>query len=162
MLVHTLCAPAAQSSVGVALRWRAWRSCSAQFVVLAMLSIPVVHCMHANLRYRRSTFLVFRTSPLPQRATVATHLRQASPLVSGPSATRRALGQSWWGSLWWLPPIPGRGRGTGWVIPQVGAQRGPSVFLRKTIPTVAMPAPSGVAMTGRCRRTCSRLVVIRV
>ena len=78
-----------RSSVGVALRWRA---CSAQFVVLAMSPIPVVHCTHANLRFRLSTFRAFWTSPLPLPwATVVTRLRRTSLSVSGPSATRRAL-----------------------------------------------------------------------
>ena len=56
----------------------------------------------------------------------------------------------------------GKRRGTGWVLPHVGAQRGPNVFLRKTLPTVATPALSGVAMTSRCRRARSRLIVAGV
>ena len=123
----------------------------------------VVHCTHANLRYRQSTLpLGFPTLRPQWQATVVTRLHQANLLVSGPSATKRALGQSRWGSLWWSPPAPGRGRGTGWVIPHFGARRRHSVFLRKTLLTVAMPAPSGVAITGRCRHVRSRLGVVGV
>ena len=50
----------------------------------------------------------------------------------------------------------------GWAHCQFGAQREPIVFLRKTILTTAMPAPSSVVMTGPCRRACSRLIVIHV
>ena len=123
-------------------------------------SIPVVRHMNANLRYRQSTFLRSSTLRLQRRATVVTRLRRASPLVSAPSATRRDLGQSRWASSWWSPPAPGRGRGTGWTSFHVGARRGPGVFLRRTLLTVAMPAPSGVAMTSRCRRARSRLVIV--
>ena len=151
--------------MGVALRWGARQSCSARLVVclrrrpFATLSIPVVRCMNANLQYRQSTLPPgFQILRLQRRTTVATRLRQRSPSVSGPSATRRALGQSRWATLWWSTH-PGRGGGTEWVLLHVGAQRGPSVFLRRTLPTVATPAPSGVTMTSCCRHVCSRLVV---
>ena len=122
----------------------------------------VVRCTHADLRPRQSMFLRFSTSRPQRRATVATRLRQASPLVSQPSMTRRGLGRSQWATSWWSPPTPGRGKGTGWAHCQFGAQREPVIFLQKTIPTTATPAPSGVVMTGRCWRACSRLVIARV
>ena len=122
----------------------------------------VVRRTYANLRPRQSTFLRSSTSRPQRRATVVTRLRRASPSVSAPSATRRDLGRSRWASLWWSPPAPGRGRRMGWTSYHVGAQRGPGVFLRKMLLTVAMPAPSGVVTTGRCRCVRSRLVVTGV
>ena len=148
-----------QSSMGVALRWRA---CSAQFVILTMLPIPVVRCTLANLRFRPSTFCAFQTSPLPlPRATVATRLRQISLSVSGPSAMR-ALGQSRQGSSWWSTPPPGRGRGTGWEGNPFGAPRELGVYRWTTPLTGEIPALSGAAATTTCQRTCGRLVVAGV
>ena len=134
--------PLSQSSVRVALRWGARRSCSARLVVrlqcrllqhrlfatssvcnvvrlqrcpFATLSVCnvvrlqcrpsllyVVRRTHANLQYRQSTSPPGFWTSRPQRwATVATRLRQTSPSVSGPSATRKALGQSQWATSWW-------------------------------------------------------------
>ena len=128
----------------------------------AKSSIPVVRCTHANLRYRPSTFRAFQTSPLPQQATVATRLRRASPSVSGPSATRRALGQSPRGSLWWSPPLLRRGRGTGWGRNLFGAQREQDVCRWMTPLTREIPAPSGAAATTPCQHACSRLIIAGV
>ena len=128
-----------------------------------MLSIPVVRHTYANLQYRPLTFLVVRTSPLPPpQATVATRLCRASLSVSGPSVTRRALGQSRRGSLWWSTPPPGRGRGTGSGRNPFGAPREQGVCRWTTPLTEETPAPSGAAATTTCQRACSRLVVAGV
>ena len=126
------------------------------------LSLSVVHHTLANLQYRLLTFRVFWTSPLPQRATVATCIRRASLSVSKPSAMRRALGRSRRGSLWWSPPPPGRGRGTGSGSNPFGAPREQGVRRWTTPPTGIIPAPSGAAATTTCQRACSRLVVAGV
>ena len=128
-----------------------------------MSSIPVVRRTYANLQYRPLIFLFIWTSPPPPPwATVATRLRQASLLISGPSATRRALGQSRRGSSWWSTPPPGRGRGTGSGSNPFGAPREQGVRRWTTPPTGIIPAPSGAAATTTCQRACSRLVVVGV
>ena len=124
--------------------------------LFAMLFQPVVCCIRANLHYRPSTFLVVRTSPLLPRAMVATCLCQISLSVSGPSAMRRALGQSRWGSLWWSSPPPGRGRGTGWERNPFGAQRELGVYRWMTPPMGEIPAPSGAAAMTPCIRATIR------
>ena len=126
-------------------------------------SIPVVRHTYANLRYRPSTFRAFRTSPPPPpRATVVTRLRRTSLSVSGPSATRRALGQSQRGSSWWSTPPPGRGRGTGWEKNPFSAQREQGICRWMTPPMGEIPAPSGAAATTPCQRAYGRLVVVAV
>ena len=128
-----------------------------------MSSIPVVCCTYANLRYRPSTFRTFQTSPPPPPwATVATRLHRASLSVSGSSATRRALGQSRPGSLWWSTPPPGRGRGTGWEKNPFSAQREQGICRWMTPPTGEIPALNGAAVTTPCQHACGRLVVVGV
>ena len=96
-LVHTLCAILRGGGPAVGNVAILQRTICHPFT---MLPPPVVRCTYANLQCRLSTFLAFLTLPWLQRATVATHFRRASPSISGPSATKRALGWSWWGSLW--------------------------------------------------------------
>ena len=118
----------------------------------ATLSLSVVCRTYANLRYRPSTSRAFRTSPLPPlRATVVTRLCRTILLVSRPNATRRALGQSRRGSLWWSTPPPGRGRGTGWERNPFGARREQGVCRWMTPLTGEIPALSGAAVTTTCQ-----------
>ena len=120
------------------MRWGARQSCSAQLVVCLrcrplqrrllqhcpfatssvcnvvrlrrrLSLLYIVHCMHANLRYRQSTSPPGFWTSRPQRwATVVTRLQQTSPLVSGPSVTRKALGWSRWATSWWSAGLSAR------------------------------------------------------
>ena len=112
ILQRTTCCPFATLSVCNVVCYDVVRLQRRQFATLSVCDIVylrrcpslsyVVCRTYANLRYRQSTSPPGFWTLRPQRwATVATCLRQTSPSVSGPSATRKALGQSRWVTLWW-------------------------------------------------------------